>query len=224
MTEKGKKNSLIRLAVKEQAKAYTVNRDEIATLRERSAAVSRREQRADQREQQLNKREAGLEDMQNQIIERYNRQLRLNQLLEKSERDGRAKDKKIADLQTENTSLRGQIRSLTAQLDEVKAELWNKINNLTDKLKGAYTSLTNIVKAVGMLKYDKEDGYKVPDLTQKQEKLIDGIAEYGAKWAKEDGFPGMAEDMEKHIGISKGIADTIEPPRRQISRGWDMEL
>lgn len=162
--------------------------------------------------------------MQNQIIERYNRQLRLNQLLEKSERDGRAKDKKIADLQTENTSLRGQIRSLTAQLDEVKAELWNKINNLTDKLKGAYTSLTNIVKAVGMLKYDKEDGYKVPDLTQKQEKLIDGIAEYGAKWAKEDGFPDMAEDMEKHIGISKGIADTIEPPRRQISRGWDMEL
>lgn len=211
-------------AVKEQAKAYTANRDEIETLRERSAAVSQREQRADQREQQLNKREVGLEDMQNQIIERYNRQLRLNQLLEKSERDGRAKDKKIADLQTENTSLRGQIRSLTAQLDEVKAELWNKINNLTEKLKGAYTSLTNIVKAVGMLKYDKEDGYKVPDLTQKQEKLIDGIAEYGAKWAKEDGFPDMAEDMEKHIGISKGIADTIEPPRRQISRGWDMEL
>lgn len=110
-------------AVKEQAKAYTANRDEIETLRERSAAVSQREQRADQREQQLNKREAGLEDMQNQIIERYNRQLRLNQLLEKSERDGRAKDKKIADLQIENTSLRGQIRSLTAQIDQIKAEL-----------------------------------------------------------------------------------------------------
>ena len=61
-------------AVKEQAKAYTANRDEIETLRERSAAVSQREQRADQREQQLNKREAGLEDMQNQIIERYNHQ------------------------------------------------------------------------------------------------------------------------------------------------------
>lgn len=211
-------------AVKEQAKAYTANRDEIGELRQRSAAVSRREQRADQREQQLDQRELGLQNMEQQIIERYNRQLRLNQLLEKAERDGKAKDKQIADMQAENTSLRGQIRSLTAQLDEVKAELWNKINNLTDKLKGAYTSLTNIVKAVGMLKYDKEDGYKVPDLTQKQEKLIDGIAEYGAKWAKEDGFPDMAEDMEKHIGISKGIADTIEPPRRQISRGWDMEL
>lgn len=212
-------------AVKEQAKAYTANRDEIETLRERSAAVSQREQRADQREQQLNKREAGLEDMQNQIIERYNRQLRLNQLLEKSERDGRAKDKKIADLQTENTSLRGQIRSLTAQIDQIKAELWEKINNLTDKLRGAYESLTNVVKAVGMLKYDREKDqngnytygkYDISNLSKAQDKLIDGLAEYGAKWAKEDGFPEMAEEMEKRVGISKGIEKIIEPqaPKR----------
>lgn len=212
-------------AVKEQAKAYTANRDEIETLRERSAAVSQREQRADQREQQLNKREAGLEDMQNQIIERYNRQLRLNQLLEKSERDGRAKDKKIADLQTENTSLRGQIRSLTAQIDQIKAELWEKINNLTDKLRGAYGSLTNVVKAVGMLKYDREKDqngnytygkYGISNLSKAQDKLIDGLAEYGAKWAKEDGFPEMAEEMEKRVGISKGIEKIIEPqaPKR----------
>lgn len=212
-------------AVKEQAKTYTANRDEIETLRERSAAVSQREQRADQREQQLNKREAGLEDMQNQIIERYNRQLRLNQLLEKSERDGRAKDKKIADLQTENTSLRGQIRSLTAQIDQIKAELWEKINNLTDKLRGAYESLTNVVKAVGMLKYDREKDqngnytygkYGISNLSKAQDKLIDGLAEYGAKWAKEDGFPEMAEEMEKRVGISKGIEKIIEPqaPKR----------
>lgn len=212
-------------AVKEQAKAYTANRDEIETLRERSAAVSQREQRADQREQQLNKREAGLEDMQNQIIERYNRQLRLNQLLEKSERDGRTKDKKIADLQTENTSLRGQIRSLTAQIDQIKAELWEKINNLTDKLRGAYESLTNVVKAVGMLKYDREKDqngnytygkYGISNLSKAQDKLIDGLAEYGAKWAKEDGFPEMAEEMEKRVGISKGIEKIIEPqaPKR----------
>lgn len=212
-------------AVKEQAKAYTANRDEIETLRERSAAVSQREQRADQREQQLNKREAGLEDMQNQIIERYNRQLRLNQLLEKSERDGRAKDKKIADLQIENTSLRGQIRSLMAQIDQIKAELWEKINNLTDKLRGAYESLTNVVKAVGMLKYDREKDqngnytygkYGISNLSKAQDKLIDGLAEYGAKWAKEDGFPEMAEEMEKRVGISKGIEKIIEPqaPKR----------
>lgn len=198
-------------AVKEQAKAYTANRDEIGELRQRSAAVSQREQRADQREQQL------------QLM--YQRQLNLNQLLEKSERDGRAKDKKIADLQTENTSLRGQIRSLTAQIDQIKAELWEKINNLTDKLRGAYESLTNVVKAVGMLKYDREKDqngkytygkYGISNLSKAQDKLIDGLAEYGAKWAKEDGFPEMAEEMEKRVGISKGIEKIIEPqaPKR----------
>lgn len=89
--------------------------------------------------------------------------------MEKSERDGRAKDKKIADLQTENTSLRGQIRSLTAQIDQIKAELWEKINNLTDKLRGAYESLTNVVKAVGMLKYDREkdqNGFNIADFSE----------------------------------------------------------
>ena len=211
-------------AVKEQAKAYTANRDEIGELRQRSAAVSQREQRADQREQQLDNKAQELARQQQQLQQMYQRQLNLNQLLEKSERDGKAKDKQIADLQSENSSLRGQIRSLTVQLDQIKGELWEKINDLTDKLKGAYTSLTNIVKAVGMLKYDKEDGYKVDGLTKKQERLIDGVAEYGAKWAKEDGFPEMAEDMEKHIGISKSIEKIIDPPAPKRSRGWEMEL
>ena len=212
-------------AVKEQAKAYTANRDEIGELRQRSAAVSQREQRADQREQQLDNKANELAMQQQQLQQMYQRQLNLNQLLEKSEQDGRAKDKQIADLQRENGSLMGQIRSLTAQLDEVKAELWNKINDLTDKLKGAYESLTNVVKAVGMLKYDREKDqngnytygkYGISNLSKAQDKLIDGLAEYGARWAKEDGFPEMAEEMEKRVGISKGIEKIIEPtaPKR----------
>lgn len=220
-------------AVKEQAKAYTANRDEIGELRQRSAAVSQREQRADQREQQLDNKANELAMQQQQLQQMYQRQLNLNQLLEKSERDGRAKDKKIADLQTENTSLRGQIRSLTAQIDQIKAELWEKINNLTDKLRGAYESLTNVVKAVGMLKYDREKDqngnytygkYGISNLSKAQDKLIDGLAEYGAKWAKEDGFPEMAEEMEKRVGISKGIEKIIEPPAPKRSRGYEMEL
>ena len=220
-------------AVKEQAKAYTANRDEIGEMRERSAAVSRREQRADQREQLLDNKANELARQQQQLQQMYQRQLNLNQLLEKSEQDGRAKDKQIADLQTENASLRGQIRSLTAQMDKIKAELWDKINNLRDKLRGAYESLTNVVKAVGMLKYDREKDqngnytygkYGISNLSKAQEKLIDGLAEYGAKWAKEDGFPEMAEEMEKHVGISKGIEKIVEPPAPKRSKGWEMEL
>lgn len=220
-------------AVKEQAKAYTANRDEIGELRQRSAAVSQREQRADQREQQLDNKANELAMQQQQLQQMYQRQLNLNQLLEKSEQNGRAKDKQIADLQRENGSLMGQIRSLTAQLDEVKAELWNKINDLTDKLKGAYESLTNVIKAVGMLKYDREKDqngnytygkYGISNLSKAQDKLIDGLAEYGARWAKEDGFPEMAEEMEKRVGISKGIEKIIEPPAPKRSRGYEMEL
>lgn len=220
-------------AVKEQAKAYTANRDEIGELRQRSAAVSQREQRADQREQQLDNKANELAMQQQQLQQMYQRQLNLNQLLERSEQNGRAKDKQIADLQRENGSLMGQIRSLTAQLDEVKAELWNKINDLTDKLKGAYESLTNVVKAVGMLKYDREKDqngnytygkYGISNLSKAQDKLIDGLAEYGARWAKEDGFPEMAEEMEKRVGISKGIEKIIEPPAPKRSRGYEMEL
>lgn len=220
-------------AVKEQAKAYTANRDEIGELRQRSAAVSQREQRAEQREQQLDNKANELAMQQQQLQQMYQRQLNLNQLLEKSEQNGRAKDKQIADLQRENGSLMGQIRSLTAQLDEVKAELWNKINDLTDKLKGAYESLTNVVKAVGMLKYDREKDqngnytygkYGISNLSKAQDKLIDGLAEYGARWAKEDGFPEMAEEMEKRVGISKGIEKIIEPPAPKRSRGYEMEL
>lgn len=220
-------------AVKEQAKAYTANRDEIGELRQRSAAVAQREQRAEQREQQLDNKAQELARQQQQLQQMYQRQFNLNQLLEKSERDGRAKDKKIADLQIENTSLRGQIRSLTAQLDQVKAELWEKINDLRDKLKGAYESLTNVVKAVGMLKYDREKDqngnytygkYGISDLSKAQDKLIDGLAEYGAMWAREDGFPEMAEEMEKHVGISKGIEKIVEPQAPKRSRGYEMEL
>ena len=50
------------------------------------------------------------------------------------------------------------------------------------------------------------------------------MAEYGAKWAKEDGFPEMAEEMEKHVGISKGIEKIVEPPAPKRSKGWEMEL
>ncbi|WP_207653333.1 hypothetical protein, partial [Clostridioides difficile] len=91
-----------------------------------------------------------------------------------------------------------------------------KINDLSERLKGVYDCFRNAVKAIGMLKYDKTDGYKVEGLTKKQDRLIDGIAEYGAKWAREDGFPDHAEDMEKHIGISKGIQKLVEP--KQIGR------
>ena len=84
-----------------------------------------------------------------------------------------------------------------------------------------------------MLKYDREKDqngnytygkYGISNLSKAQDKLIDGLAEYGARWAKEDGFPEMAEEMEKRVGISKGIEKIIEPQAPKRSRGYEMEL
>ena len=76
--------------------------------------------------------------------------------------------------------------------------------------------------------YDLVELYGVNEATSEkakaQDKLIDGLAEYGARWAKEDGFPEMAEEMEKRVGISKGIEKIVEPPAPKRSKGWEMEL
>lgn len=209
--------------MKEQAKAYIVNRDEIGTLRERVAAASHREQCVEQREQELDQKNAVIRKKAQYLLEAYDRQGHLNELLEKAEKDGMEKDKQIASLKAENNSLKEQICILKEQIESVKENLTQRITNLTDKLKGAYQSLANVVKAVRMLKYDNRDGYRVEGLTKKQGRLIDGLAEYAAQWAREDGYSEMAEDMEKHIGISKGIEKTIAPQRLH-SRDDEMGL
>ena len=211
-------------AVKEQAKAYTVNRDEIGELRERVAAVSHREQCVEQREQELDQKNAVIREKAQYLLEAYDRQGHLNELLEQSEKDGRAKDKQIASLKDENTSLKEQILSLREELDSLKEAFTQKIDTLTAKLKGAYQSITAIIKAVRMLKYDDRDGYKVERLTNKQDRLIDGLAAYGVQWAREDGFPEMAADMEQHVGISKGIDRVIEPHAAKRTRSRDDEM
>lgn len=60
-----------------------------------------------------------------------------------------------------------------------------------------------------MFKYDKDDGYKA-QLTEKQEWLVDGIANYGSYWARKDAYADLAEDIEKRILIKqmkKGIRE-----------------
>lgn len=114
----------------------------------------------------------------------------------------------------ENDTLRGRITSLEGQIDVFKKSFEEKFQSIVEPLKkqvtelqgtvkGVYESFKNTVKAVGMLKYSKDE-YKA-ELTPKQSKLIDAISDYSGYWMKKDGFPEMAEELEKEIGISKGI-------------------
>ena len=189
-------------AIKAQAKAYTVNRDEIKSLRERTAAIS-------EKEQQLKEQEQMIQYEKRLTRELYNEQTDLNRLYQKEKSAASDRYWKITKLERENSSLNGEIRTLTDQLDQSKAEK----NSLTEQLRTAQESLADVVKAIGVL---KETG-----LTKDQERLINAVKMYGVKRTKENGFPEMAKDMAKNTGISKGISKIIE--RQGPNRGWGME-
>lgn len=208
-------------AIKEQAKAYSVNREEIDHVRERERIVEGKERKVEQKEERLDEREKAIDNRQQVVDEMYQRQLTLNQTLEHTENERDKFKLELKDKELAIDALRGQNRSLTDAMDKIGAEYAREVKDLTERLRGAYESLSNTVQAVGMLKWDKESGYMVDSLTKKQSRLIEGIGNYGAHWAKVDGFPDLAESMQKHISISKGIEKEVRAlePSRDRSLG-----
>lgn len=69
-----------------------------------------------------------------------------------------------------------------------------------------------------MVKYDDRDGFKVGSLTKKQDRLIDSVADLGISRAKKEGFSDLAEDMQKHIGVSPGLKRLIGSTERGRER------
>lgn len=133
------------------------------------------------------------------------------------------------DVVAENTRLKAENGSLRTQIAELRAEIGKRIQEAVEPLKteiealklrlrGAYESLTDIVKAVGMVKYDDRDGFKVGSLTKKQDRLIDSVADLGISRAKKEGFSDLAEDMQKHIGVSPELKKLIGSTERGRER------
>ena len=193
--------------LEEQAKAYRVNRSEVDTLRKRKKALDEREQQLDERAEQLQREQEALRKNQQTVKQMYERQRKVNQLLEQAEG-------KISSLTKENGSLS---RAMAQQAKTIQ-ELEKRLETALQTVRGAYESLTNVVKAVGMLKYDKQDGYGVA-LTEEQGRLVDAIAKYGARWARTDGQNDLAQIMETKIGISEGIQEDIQELTPKIYRG-----
>lgn len=140
---------------------------------------------------------------------------------------------KISELEADNTSLKAEIDTLSNSFDEkvqmIVEPLKEQIESLKSHLKGSMQSFTNVIKAVGMLKYENGQGYKA-EFTEKQIKLIDAVTKYAKSWIDRDGeglnddtAKNCKEDIEKHIGISKGIQSFIEPdyPERLIFKGGE---
>lgn len=141
----------------------------------------------------------------------------------KLEKENNSLHKENNDLKKENSSLFRKIRELEMKISTIPQDFYYK---LTD----AYVSIKNIVQAVGMLKYDKGNGYRIENLTDKQERLIDGVAEYGSALAKDNKYTELAKQMDNKVGIDESIESFVklpEPERTRESRSsrdWDIEL
>ena len=133
-------------------------------------------------------------------------------------------------LEKENSSLHQENASQFCKIKELEMKISNISQDFYKKLTNAYVSIKNIVQAVGMLKYDKDEGYRIENITAKQERLIDGVSEYGSSLAKQNEYPELAEKMDNKVGIDKSIESFVklpEPERTRESRSsrdWDMEL
>ena len=129
----------------------------------------------------------------------------------------------------ENTLLKAENNALKSQIDDLKEEIIKKVQEVSQpliaqietlkrKLEDTYKSLANVIKAINMLKYDNINGYKIQNLSKKQDRLIDGLAEYGSKLAKRDKFPDLAEEMKKDMGISNDLKKLVKQKEHDYER------
>jgi hypothetical protein len=87
---------------------------------------------------------------------------------------------------------------------------------LADELTSAYTSIGAMAKAVCSLLYDPY--LKNGSMTSEQERVLQAIRNYAKGWAENAGFVDVAEDIEKHYGISKGIQNHIDELTTKVQK------
>ena len=162
--------------------------------------LDRREQQLGECSQQLRESQEALQDSQCIIQQMDDRQDEVNRVLEQLKC-------RVSFLTTENDSLTAQIADKDKTVDEFQERLRTALQTVRE----ACESVSSIVKAVSMLKYDRENGYGI-ELTEKQGRLIDAIVKYGSRWM---------DKTDEKIGISQGIQENIQAltPKKLRGRG-----
>lgn len=168
-------------------------------------------------------------------IKMYNEQIHLNERYEElkskqaeSEKtithlnsDIRHLRRDVCDLQFQNKKLKDSIEEKIKQATE---PLQNKISELKDRMRQIYHVMGEIVKAVGLLAYDKTS-YKATynaNLLPHQVGLIDAVEKYASNCARREGFDELAKDMDETVGLSPQIKSYLPKPERKRDRGMSL--
>lgn len=206
--------------IEEQAKAYRANRDKIISLQSDQECLETKAEQLIKEQERLEKERAELSALQEQTELAYQQQLHLNRILEQTKDELSEEKENNSQMKEINSYLVSEVK----EQREIIRELEKQLEMKQETVRGAYESLANVTKAVGMLKYDTHE-YRA-SLTTAQYRLIDAIANYSAEWADRDGFHDIAQSIRQEVGISKGIKDEIEEltPKKYISHENERSL
>jgi hypothetical protein len=122
------------------------------------------------------------------------------------------------------TEERDKLKNEVAVLTHEKGSISQELVRARETIKNVYSGFLSAVKGLNMLKYGFTDGTPNPykaNLTDKQGRLIDGITNQAAVWAKQDGFHEIADKMKNDIGLSQSIEKTVKALEPKSSRGYD---
>lgn len=163
-------------------------------------------------------------DYKKQYAELYDFQSDLNKEYQQLVKVCENQQVTINRLQNENRSLREYVAELkdtfNQKLDDATRPLREKICELEESLSKTCRNLANTMKAVNMFRYDEKGGYKVPNLTKKQNRLIDALDNYVKKALVREHRDSL---VSNEVGLSKEISKEVrvlEPKQR----GFDLEL
>ena len=87
-------------------------------------------------------------------------------------------------------------------------EMMVQITELKEDLQNAYASVGAMAKANGSLLYDPT--LKLTNMTPEQERLLQATRNYAVTHSQNAGFEDIAQDIEKHYGLTKGIQNHVD--------------
>lgn len=205
--------------LQEQAKAYTANRDEVATLRERKQALDEREedmeivfakrqQNLDKIETRLDRYKNTLEDREHQLHLREHRNNNALSLLEEAEARAKEQERKNKLLQAKHqqelthkeaqlTSLKQQIKATSIEVDSLKTE----VSSLYQKSDLMAKGIATLLRAACYARDFFASRYSwIADILQ-------ATIDKGIEWLKEDGFEDYANGIAANL--SKSICEKM---------------
>ncbi|MBG9516643.1 mobilization protein, partial [Bacillus thuringiensis] len=188
----------------------------VSSIKEGLNSINKSKSLLEAREAQINERE---EFINQKELDISYKELEVNQ----RERNLIGKEAAIENGQTwweEKQVLQEQVNLLTVENSRLKRTL-NKVNEMYEGLK---MSFANVAKAVGMMKYSKKE-YEQP-LNERGNRLVDAIANYTSYWLRKMGSEDLAEKVDKEIGLSKGIEQSVQvlEPKKERDRGFEHEM